>query len=192
MKKTESNGFSLIEVMVSILILGIGVIGAAALQLHAMRTTQQSGLHTTALELASEMADLMRANDKSMRRLDAENGYVGASFNSLIQGEPQAPGQACYSHACDDVSLADFNLYEWTKRIAESLPGGRAVICRDRTPWDSAAGSLTWTCEGNDDADASLVIKIGWIGKNPNGTLVESAGGDFPPAIALHVSPYVP
>src|SRR5690606_15894095 len=55
------NGFSLIEVLVAVFVLAVGVIGAAGMQLAALRTTQQSSFQTRALHLAAEMADYMRA-----------------------------------------------------------------------------------------------------------------------------------
>lgn len=190
MSKSRKDGFSLIEVMVSILVLAVGVIGAAGMQLSAMRTSQQSGLHTTALQLAAEMADRMRANDSQMRRPDEDNPFLALDY-SAAKGQATAPSMLCYSQTCDGDELAEFDLYEWKRRLHAALPAGRAVICRDRAPWDGAAGSLTWDCDGAGE-DGALVIKVGWMGKNPNGSLAQATGGGFSPAIALLVSPYAP
>jgi Tfp pilus assembly protein PilV len=47
----------------------------------------------------------------------------------------------------------------WLARVAAALPSGRAVICRDRAPWNEAAGAYRWDCT----ADAGpLLIKLGW------------------------------
>lgn len=42
---------------------------------------------------------------------------------------------------------------------AALLPGGRAVICCDPSPWDDAAGAYRWACGG---APGALVVKVGW------------------------------
>ena len=55
MGRNGRGGFALGEVLIAILVLGLGVIRAAALQLTAMRTTQQSAFQTAALQLAVEM-----------------------------------------------------------------------------------------------------------------------------------------
>jgi len=188
--KLKRSGFSLIEVLVSILVLALGVIGAAGMQLTAMRTTQQSAFQTLALQLAGEMADKMRANDSQMKKAGA-NPFLAVSYQSAIEGEPAPPGKLCYSSACDGDDLAEFDIYEWKKRIKESLPGGRALICRDAAPWDSAKEALTWSCSGGSGDSASLVIKIGWQGKNSDGTLIRDEVNIFPPSVALTVEPYI-
>src|SRR3954468_11288154 len=95
MPKLNHAGFSLIEVLVSVLVLAIGVIGAAGMQLTALRTSQQSAFQTAALELAADMADKMRANDSQMRRTD--NYYLSVDFRSGENGAPAAPSAMCYS-----------------------------------------------------------------------------------------------
>lgn len=188
--RIERNGFSLIEVLVSMLVLALGVIGAAGMQLTAMRTTQQSEFQTLSLQLAAEMADKMRANDSQMKKAGA-NPFLSVSYQSAIEGEPSAPGKLCYATACDGEDLAAFDIYEWKKRIKTALPGGRVLICRDSAPWDSGKSALTWDCSAGSGDSASLVIKIGWQGKNPDGSLIRDAANIFPPSVALTVEPYI-
>lgn len=184
----DADGFSLIEVLVSILVLSLGVIGAAAMQLTGLRTTQQSGYQSVALQLASELADKMRANDSQMKQIDGANPFLAIDYKSAEQGEPASPG-SCYGISCSGAELAEFDIYEWKKRIKAGLPAGRAVVCRDAAPWDSANGSLRWSCNGG--PGSSLVIKVGWQAKNPDGSLIEDANSEFPPSVALIVEPYL-
>jgi len=76
---------------------------------------------------------------------------------------------------------------EWEKRVKASLPTSRAKICRDGQPWDIGAKSLTWAC---DSSSGSIVIKIGWQAKNPDGSFTVERGAPFPPIVALTVMPY--
>lgn len=186
------SGFALIEVLLSILVLSLGVIGAAGMQLTAMRTTQQSALQTAALELAVEMADVMRANDRVMKQSDAVNPFLQVDYASST--EPAAPAVSCYGEAahCSPEEIADFTIYEWEKRLGATLPNARALICRDASPWDSDAGSFAWACHAAaGTGQGPLVIKIGWQGKNPDGSLDRDANGQAMPGIALTVEPYV-
>jgi type IV pilus assembly protein PilV len=191
MNKTGAAGFSLVEVLVSIVVLAVGVIGAAGMQLTALRTAQQSGLQTTALQLAAELADRMRVNADQMRLADKANPFLGIDYKT-VDGTPEAPIANCFAVDCDGDQLAQFDLYEWRKRIQAGLPGGRAVVCRDSTPWDASSKRLAWDCEGKGATSASLVIKIGWRGKDPGGKLAQELEGESVPAIALVVAPYVP
>jgi len=192
MKLTQS-GFTLFEVLVSVFVLALGVIGAAGMQLTALRTTQQSSLQTTALELASEMADKMRANANQMKLSDDLNPFLKVNYYSVRDGDPAAPATLCFGNAnCDAQALADFDIYEWKKRIKLALPGGRAMICRDASPWDSAAGAFRWGCGTSLAASngAPMVIKLGWQGKNPDGTLIRGADQQVLPSLAIIVEPY--
>lgn len=191
MFRFRAAGFSMVEVLVSILVLAVGVIGAAGMQLGALRTATQSHLHSNALQLAAELADRMRANDDRMRQDDADNPFLGLDYNAA-DGPPSAPGTYCYNSDCDAAALAAFDLYEWQQRIHDAFPGGRAVICRDSTPWDSSGGRLQWDCNGTGAGSASLVIKIGWKGKETDGSLSSDVEGESIPAVALIVAPYVP
>jgi type IV pilus assembly protein PilV len=189
MEKLRQDGFSLIEVLISILVLALGVIGVAGMQLTALRTSQQSAFQTAALQLASEMADRMRTNDNQAKLADTDNPFLKVDYSSGT-GEPKAPDQLCYAN-CTPEALAQFDIYEWEKRLRAALPGGRAVICRDAAPWDAKAGAFTWTCNPGTGNSGSIVIKLGWRakGRNPDGSVV-AANTPFPPSVALTVKPY--
>lgn len=186
---SSCSGFSLIEVLVSMLVLAIGVIGAAGMQLAATRTTRQSALQTVALQLASEMSDKIRANDLSTKGT-AENPFLSVDYNSAMQGEPTVPDKLCFGFDCNDSDVATFDIYEWERRIGSELPGGRARICRDARPWDQGRRSLTWECTSGGKGAAPLVIKLGWQSKNPDGSLIRDGDAEFPPFVALTVTSY--
>jgi type IV pilus assembly protein PilV len=191
MIRVNRNGFSLIEVLVSMLVVALGVIGAAGMQMTALRTSHQSGFQTLAVQLASEMADKMRANDNQMKQGAAANPFLAIDYRAAADGEPAAPGKLCYASECDGEELAAFDIYEWKKRVKAALPAGRAIVCRDSMPWDSKSNALTWNCSPGADDNASLVIKLGWQSKNPDGSLIKDADNAFPPSVALTVEPYI-
>lgn len=183
-------GFSLVEVLVSILVLAIGVIGTAGMQLAAARTTQQSALQTVALELASEMSDKIRANDR-LSNSSVVGTYLSVDYDSGRQGNPAPPSKLCFGMDCDSHEIAAFDIYEWEKRIGSELPGGRVRICRDAHPWSEARRSLKWDCAAEEsDGSAPIVVKVGWQSKNPDGSLVRDNDKEFPPAVALTVTSY--
>jgi len=61
-RKGSQIGMTLIEVLVSVLILGIGLLGAAAIQLNALRYTDSSAMTSQASFIAYDMMDRIRAN----------------------------------------------------------------------------------------------------------------------------------
>ncbi|MEB0042456.1 MULTISPECIES: type IV pilus modification protein PilV [unclassified Pseudomonas] len=56
------TGMTLIEVLIALLILAIGLLGAAALQLNALKYTDSAMLHSHASFVAHDMMERIRAN----------------------------------------------------------------------------------------------------------------------------------
>jgi type IV pilus assembly protein PilV len=193
MSVVMQRGFSMIEVLVSLLVLTFGVIGAAGMQLAAFRTSQQAAFQTAALQLATELADKMRANDQAMRRATGENPFIDLDYSTT--SDPVAPGKFCYgadaSANCDPTMLARFDIYEWQRRLKAAFPSARVVVCNDSTPWDDSIGTYRWGCDVEGSTGAVVVIKVGWQGKNPDGSLIKNAQGTFAPNLALAVAPYI-
>jgi type IV pilus assembly protein PilV len=173
-----NGGFTLIEVLISALLLSLGIISVIKLQLSAFHTTQQSNFYSHAMQLANDMADKIRSNDAEIAKSGASNSFLKVAYNSNT-GPPETASM-CYARHCDPTQLAAAEIYEWLTRLNEVLPNARAVICRDDQPWDSNANNLSWDCAYANQA--SIVIKLGWTDKTD---LINSSS----PMLALSVSP---
>ena len=164
MRSTE-HGFSLIEVLISVFILSVGVIGALGMHLHALRTAQQSAYQTRALYLGADMADAMRANAEQMRLPDNANPYLQVDYQSS-SASSHSGTLACYGSNgdCNTQELAGFDIDQLLQHIDSDFPGGRVRICRDASPWNASAKRFEWDCAIASNAlmIAPLVIKIGW------------------------------
>ena len=176
------RGFTLLEILIAIVVLALGVIGGTAMQLAALRTLHQSTLLAQASYLAQGLAERMHANTQQMHLADGANPYLSLDYDALAEPSPAAP-VLCYAGDCSSAQLAWFDLYEMKMQVHERLPAGRAVVCRDAALW--AGGKLRWACTGGNAAP--LVIKVGWRGKNPDGTPVRDDSGAYMPGVALVV-----
>ncbi|AKU21860.1 type IV pilus modification protein PilV [Massilia sp. NR 4-1] len=181
-KIKKEIGFSLLEVLVAMLLLAVGVIGASAMQLHAVRTRHESAMLSAAMQMAADMADRIRANAASAPL------YLELDYESAREGAPPPPARQCRAAACTSSEMARFDSYQFRQLVHDSLPGGRARICRDGATW--AAGRPRWECSGA--AGAPLVIKLGWRARNPDGTPAEAAVGEQPPAAVLVLAAVAP
>lgn len=61
-RRNNQNGFSMIEVLVSLIIIGVGMLGLSGLQIASMKGANNAHSRTTASMLVAEIADRMRAN----------------------------------------------------------------------------------------------------------------------------------
>lgn len=89
-------GMTLIEVMVSVLILAIGLLGAAAIQLNALRYTDSARMTSQASFVAYDMMDRIRAN------VDGGGGVLANyALASLAAAPPENPNNAVAQDLAD-------------------------------------------------------------------------------------------
>lgn len=179
----RAHGFAMMEVLVAVLVLAVGVLGASAMQLAALRTRYESQLLSNAAQMASAMADRMRANPGQIGA-----AYLALDYDAYSEPVPAAPPRQCWAAACDSAALAEADIYDLKRQVAAQLPAGRVRICRDAGMWGS--GRLRWSCAGG--PGAAVVIKIGWRGKNPDGTPARDADGGYAPGVALAMAGGLP
>ena len=152
-------GFTLIEVLVAVLLVAIGILGAAGAQVAALRTRQGTGLMSGGVQLASALADQLRATAR--RQAGPVNPYLPLSYDADSEGAPVPPGFACFAgSACTAAQMAAFDVHEAKLALYSRFPGGRIVVCRDAAVWAQSERALSWECAG--DASAPVVIKLGW------------------------------
>ncbi len=169
-------GFTMVEVLVAVLLLAVGLVGALAMQAHAMRTRQESALRTEALQHAAALADRIRANPAQSA------AYLGFEFDAAADvAARRAPAVVdCAVTSCDPAALARYELAVFRQQLQSSLPAARALTCRDAAA--ALAGRLRWACSG--EAGAPIVIKIGWRSRSSGA----AAAGPAEPSVALPVA----
>ena len=106
-------GISLIEVLVSLVILSLGVLAVVALQLVAKRNNADAGQRTIAAQLAYDMLERMRANCAPARL----NEYRTADNSPLGRGSLSAPSQNCASADCTTAQLVTYDRWQWEQTL---------------------------------------------------------------------------
>lgn len=147
-----SRGTTLIEVLVSLLILSIGLLGMVGLQTVSLRNTQTAYQRTQATLLTADIMERMRANPQGLNAGSYNN--AGASLSA-----------ACLSvTGCSAAALALHDVAEWQAAVASALPAGAGVVCLDSSPEDGTPASPA--CDG---AGNVYAIKV-WWDDNRDGT----------------------
>ncbi|CJL18112.1 Tfp pilus assembly protein PilV [Streptococcus pneumoniae] len=109
--RRKVEGFGLIEVLVSMLILGVGILGMIGLQLNALQYNQTAAFRSHATFLAYDIADRMRAN--------APAALAGSYSTDLTDGAPTGGG------------IVDTDLREWKTAMASQLPAGNGSVSKN-------------------------------------------------------------
>ncbi|MCP5330911.1 MAG: type IV pilus modification protein PilV [Pseudomonadales bacterium] len=141
----RQQGATLIEVLVSLLILAIGLLGMSGLQTVSLRNTQSAYLRTQASLNSNDIVERIRANLQGVEAgsYDGAAGAVTASCNTTA--------------GCTPAQLAANDIAEWKAALAADLPSGAGTVCADSTPEDGTAAASA--CDG---LGTLYAVKIWW------------------------------
>jgi type IV pilus assembly protein PilV len=163
--RARSAGFSLIEVLVSILVLSFGMLGVASLLATSLSGSHTSSLRTQAIVLADDLADRMRAN-RATAVAAAPNNYEGIAPSENRCRAVHYAHRHAVPVACTPAELAADDLFDWQAQLAAALPQGTGVVCIDSTPDDGTSGAPA--CDG---VGGAYAIKEFWAEKPTRGTV---------------------
>ncbi|BBI98332.1 type IV pilus modification protein PilV [Ferrigenium kumadai] len=121
---TFQRGFSMLEILITLVIIATALLGTAGLQMYAMRVGQSGHLRTQAVFLASDIAERMEAN----RGAATIGSYAVGATNT-----PSVVTTDCSTTACNEASLAAFDISQWENTIAGTLPQSSWEITQDIT-----------------------------------------------------------
>ncbi len=156
----RTDGFTLIEVLIAILILALGFLGLAGLQTYGLRNNHSANLRTQATLLAYDLTDRIRAN-----RIGFENGF----YNKPTATDHNCVWKGNAPNACTPQQMAEHDLWEWDTTVTQSLSQGVGVVCLDSTPDDGGDMDDDGSVDVNDDNENKCdntgnvyAIKLWW------------------------------
>lgn len=180
----RSRGFSLVEVLVSVVVLSLGVLGALGMQAASLQAGKEVRNQALAGSMARELAEKMRGN----------KGIAIANNNPYLMDlalprnfVPTAASKNCALAACSAAEVASFDVNDWQLRMREALPSPRVRVCMDETPFTSA-GLAQWTCS---NSGTVAVLKLAWNRTNTQNELelTASIGAAPLPLLVLPLTP---
>ncbi len=128
--KLHQKGLTLLEVLISMLVLSIGLFGLAGLQSSSLRANNSANHRTIASMLAADILDRMRANPTQL----ASDGYEITSRNaypidSAIIGRCKNVGTG----ECTPADLKEYDLNQWIDNTfkLKQLPNATGGITID-------------------------------------------------------------
>jgi len=132
--KQHNAGFTMLEVLITMVILSIGLLGLAGMQANGLKNNHLAYVRSQATLQAYDMSDRMRSNMA---------GVEAGSYNSL-SGDPSSNAPDCDTEACSPANMATYDYAKWDAALASNLPKGEGSV-------SVAAGIFTITVMWDDD-----------------------------------------
>jgi type IV pilus assembly protein PilV len=120
---TSQSGFSLMEVMISAVVLSIGLVGAASVQSTALRSSHNAYIQGVTTMLLSDLSDRMRTNMQAV-----ENNAFSLSSAQIVN----EPVFNCFpdvgdTDGCTADEMAQLDLFLWQRSVKSNLRPGSDI-----------------------------------------------------------------
>jgi len=156
-------GVGLIEILITIMLLSIGFLAAARMQVEGMRFSQSAYYQSQAYFLASDMINRMRTNSQGVM-----DGHYDGITTSASATDPD-----CSSDACSPADIALQDVFDWggyfhsregSANFIPALPSSDSIQAfATVVPIDDDIFSvqLTWSeIIGNEEKSQSLSVNF--------------------------------
>jgi len=149
LRKQTQCGFSMIEVLVTIMILAIGLLGLAALQSRGQQFNHAAYIRTHATLLAYDIMEKIRINEDFAQQDVAEGASNGKGYVAAVRPSSSLD---CFAENCTPAQLRTHDLSEWYDRLSATLPAGSGQITADNstTPIIGYTVTITWALRDNE------------------------------------------
>lgn len=141
-------GTSLIEVLVTLVVLAIGVFGLAQLHANSIKSNQSAYYRSQATLLAYDIGERMRANRAAALNGDYAVDFPQSNSNNSISG-----------------SRAEQDKAEWLNQLAQTLPEGTGKVSADNglmiieVRWDDTRAEIAGDAAQSGAAEQTFVYR---------------------------------
>ncbi|MDT8451244.1 MAG: type IV pilus modification protein PilV [Gammaproteobacteria bacterium] len=150
----EQRGFSLIEAIVAFLILSIGMLGIASLQMLSLKAGHTAELRTLAVIKAEEMLERIRNNPVVLDPTNSAAGsYTVSTTDSGTQNDCNDSGGTI--KLCTYAEIAQDDVFNWKTDLRNSLPDN-----------DNTTASIDVVAKTAGNPTATVTITINWLERN--------------------------
>lgn len=149
-KHSKNSGFTMIEILVALLIVSVGLLGLARLQIFGIKNTQSGYARSQVSFLGNDIMERIQQNKDS--------AIVDGSYNIALTATPTAVNCIGAGSNCDPAAMANFDLGIWKNYLTDFLPNG--------------AGSISSAQAGDNQI---FTITIQWFDENQSEASTQSA-----------------
>jgi len=145
------QGFSLVEVLVTLTIVSVGLLGVVGFQTNTQKISNNAYYQTQAVIITHDMTERIRANTDA----SDQKKYHLTQARQAVNCRKRV--------GCNALSMSQNDLFEWNQMIKQQLPQGSGVVCIDSTPNDGKPS--TPVC---DNQGSQYAIKLWWHDSSAN------------------------
>jgi type IV pilus assembly protein PilV len=130
-------GFTLIEILIAVVIMGVGLLITAKMQLVAIQNTQGGYMRSQAANIGYDIIDRMRTNIPAVTNGDYD----------IAAGDGQPAPIDCKGNDanCSTGQMAQFDHFWWRETIGEFLPNGTgSIVTADNGTFTKVTITLSW------------------------------------------------
>ena len=158
----RQRGLTLIEVLVTLIILSVGLLGLAGLQANAKRSSHQAHQRTMATQLVDGMIERIRANPSA-----AADYHTGRSspLGDGARGD-DAPTPDCSKNStCSAAQLATYDLWSWEQAIdGATITGDIGGVSTKEGGLIAPAGCIVFAADTGKTNTGQLSVILSWQG----------------------------
>ncbi len=140
-------GVTLLEVLVSLLVLSFGLLGVAGLQAVTASYKVNSWARNSAALLLSDFAERVRSNPEAAKK---EAGVSLYEFKTAWSSQGDVPSlgsdKNCLESSCNSTQRAAYDLWAWRTRVSREMPQGSVWVDGNRD--DGFKVTLMWMDKG--------------------------------------------
>lgn len=154
-------GFSMLEILITLVIVAIALLGTAGLQAYAMRMNKSGQFRTQAVFLASDILDRIEANK------DNTTGAVAGNYVIAGSGTPPALTfpDPCAGAPCTAAQLANRDVNQWENAVASLLPQANWSVTTSGVAYTVVLGWTDRSADKNSHGEAFSYTANRNIGK---------------------------
>lgn len=166
MSRHRQRGISMMEVLITILVLAIGLLGLASLQMTSLKQNNQSLQRSLATLLAYDMSDRMRANPLAI----ADAWYDNPTAEEFADCNTTT--------GCTPIEMVSNDFFQWNQALADVLPNGQGFVCIDSEPDVDVVPADGPDCDGSGNL---YTLYITWTETLAGDTEVRTFSTSFQP-----------
>jgi len=137
MNRKNENGFTLIEILIAVVIMGVGMLITAKMQLVAVQNTQGGYMRAQAANIGYDVIDRMRSNIPAVTA-----GNYDIAAGAAKPGPIDCKGN---DSDCSTAQMAQFDQFWWRETIEEFLPNGTGgIVTADNGTFTKITVTLSW------------------------------------------------